>query len=231
MWEPQFALSEGGWRIIAPQLRGFDRGSSEKPAQSMDDYAGDVIDLLDALHLEEAVIGGLSLGGYVTFALFRRAPQYFQGMVLADTRSEADSPEGVEGRKKMIALVREQGPPAVAETMIPKLLAEETRQNQADVVERMRSLMLSNSTDVIAGAVTAMMGRQDSTPLLESIRCPTLVLVGEHDQLTPPALSREMHRRIEGSELVTIPDAGHLSNVEQPQTFNRALGDFLRRRF
>jgi pimeloyl-ACP methyl ester carboxylesterase len=197
----------------------------------MDDYAGDVIDLLDALHLEEAVIGGLSLGGYVTFALFRRAPQYFQGMVLADTRSEADSPEGVEGRKKMIALVREQGTPAVAETMIPKLLAEETRQNQADVVERMRSLMLSNSTDVIAGAVTAMMGRQDSTPLLESIRCPTLVLVGEHDQLTPPALSREMHRRIEGSELVTIPDAGHLSNVEQPQTFNRALGDFLRRRF
>ncbi len=109
MWEPQLALAANGWRVIAPHLRGFDGGSTDPAATSMDDYAGDVIDLLDALHVEDAVIGGLSMGGYVTFALLRHAPRYFRGLVLADTRPQADTPEGVEGRRKMLALVRRKG--------------------------------------------------------------------------------------------------------------------------
>src|SRR5262245_25639124 len=99
MWEGQLALAEGGWRVVAPQLRGMDGGSQELPVTSIDDYAADVIDLLDALGIDDAVIGGLSLGGYVTFALFRHAPRYFRGMLLADTRALADTPEGIEGRK------------------------------------------------------------------------------------------------------------------------------------
>ena len=104
MWEPQLVLAAHGWRVIAPHLRGFDGGPADPPATSIDDYAGDVIDLLDALHIDDAVIGGLSMGGYVAFALFRHAPRYFRGMVLADTRSQADTPEGVEGRKRMLQL-------------------------------------------------------------------------------------------------------------------------------
>ena len=95
--------------MIAPQLRGIDGGSADPPATSMDDYAGDVIDLLDALHVEDAVIGGLSMGGYVAFALFRLAPALLPGLVLADTRPQADTPEGVEGRKRMLALVAAKG--------------------------------------------------------------------------------------------------------------------------
>jgi pimeloyl-ACP methyl ester carboxylesterase len=193
----------------------MDGGTTESPAESMDDFAGDVIDLLDALRIERAVIGGLSLGGYVTFAMFRRAPHAFSGMILADTRPEADTPDGIEGRRRMLALVAEKGPAGVADAMLPKLLAEGTVRNQPEVVERVRSLVL------------AMMTRQDSTPLLGSIRCPTLILVGEHDQLTPPALSQNMHRAIPGSELAVISGAGHLANVDQPRAFNDALGGFL----
>ena len=229
MWEPQLPLSGHGWRIIAPELRAMDGGTTESPAESMDDFAGDVIDLLDALRIERAVIGGLSLGGYVTFAMFRRAPHAFSGMILADTRPEADTPDGIEGRRRMLALVAEKGPAGVADAMLPKLLAEGTVRNQPEVVERVRSLVLASSAAAIAGAVTAMMTRQDSTPLLGSIRCPTLILVGEHDQLTPPALSQNMHRAIPGSELAVISGAGHLANVDQPRAFNDALGGFLER--
>jgi pimeloyl-ACP methyl ester carboxylesterase len=231
MWQPQDALSALGWRIVAPQLRGLEGEAAGPPAASMDDYAADVVDLLDALHVHEAVIGGLSLGGYVTLAVFRRAPQYFRGMILADTRAESDTPEGLEGRRRMLDLLAHKGPAAVAEAMLPRLLSEDTRRNRPDVVDRVDALMRSASADGIAGAIAAMMTRQDSTALLSAIRCPAVVIVGEHDQLTPPAASRDMHRAIPGSELVTIPGAGHLSNLEKPDAFNRALGGFLERHF
>jgi pimeloyl-ACP methyl ester carboxylesterase len=230
MWEPQLALAAAGWRVIAPQLRGMDGGSTDRPARSMDDHAADLIDLLDALHLEEAVVGGLSMGGYVAFALLRHAPRYVRGLILADTRSQADTLEGVEGRKRMLALLQEQGAAAIADEMIPKLLGEHSRHSHPEVAERVRSLILASSTDAIGHAITALMTRADSTPLLSSIHCPTLIVVGEEDTLTPPALSEQMHKGIAGSEYVVIPKAGHLSNLEQPDAFNAALARFLEHR-
>ena len=230
MWEPQLALADHGWHVVAPELRGFDGGDADPRATSMDDYAGDVIDLLDALHVEDAVVGGLSMGGYVAFAVFRHAPRYVRALVLADTRSEADTPEGVACRKQMLQLVGEKGAPAIADTMIPKLLGETTRASRPDVVERVRSLILSSSSDAIAGAIRALMSRQDSTPLLPTIHCPTLVVVGEEDTLTPRQLSDLIHGAIAGSELAVIPKAGHLSSLEQPDAFNEVLTRFLTHR-
>jgi 3-oxoadipate enol-lactonase len=229
MWERQGMLAEHGWRVIMPQLRGFD-GDPREPGQSMDDYAGDVIDLVDALHVGDAVIGGLSLGGYVTLAMFRHAPRYFRGMVLADTRAEADSAEATANRQKMLALVRERGPRAVADEMLPKLIGETTARETPDLADRVRDLAVGSSAEALAGAVTAMMTRPDSTPLLASIHCPTLIVVGEEDRLTPPPLSQSLHQAIAGSELVTIPRAGHLSSLEQPDAFNAALVRFLTHR-
>jgi 3-oxoadipate enol-lactonase len=226
-WEPQLPLADRGWHVIAPHFRGFDGGDHDPPATSIDDFAGDVFDLLDALHVHEAVIGGLSMGGYVALSMFRRAPRYVQGLILADTRAEADSLEGIEGRKRMLALVREKGPSAVADEMIPKLLGNATRATHPETVERVRSLVLSNSTDAIAGAVAAMMTRPDSTALLAAIHRPTLILVGEEDVLTPRAFSDTLQRGIAGSELTVIPRAGHLSSIEQPGAFNDALARFL----
>src|SRR5204862_740687 len=106
MFEAQLAMAERGWHVVVPQLRRFDGGDGDPPASTIDDFAADVIDLADALHLEDAVIGGVSMGGYVAFAMFRHAPRYFQGIVLADTKAPGDTPEAVDGRKKMLDLVQ-----------------------------------------------------------------------------------------------------------------------------
>jgi 3-oxoadipate enol-lactonase len=230
MWEPQLALAQEGWRLIAPHLRGLDGAEQDPETVSVDDYAGDVIDLLDALHVDEAVIGGLSLGGYVTFAILRHAAARFRGMVLADTRPQADTLEAAEGRTRMLELLRSRGVPAVADDMLPKLLGDTTRRTRPDIAERTRSLILSSSERGVAGAIVALRSRPDSTPLLSSIRCPTLIVVGEEDTLTPPQISRDMHNAIPGSELVVVPAAGHLTSLERPEAFNQAVAAFLRHR-
>jgi 3-oxoadipate enol-lactonase len=227
MWERQLALSDRGWRVIAPDFRGFDDGSGDPPADSIDDYAGDVVDLLDALHVHDAVVGGLSMGGYVAFALLRQASRYVRGLILADTKATADTPEGVEGRKRMIELVDAKGPAAVAEEMLPKLLGETSRRTRPAVVERVRSLATSNSAEAIAGALRVLMTRPDSTPQLAGIHVPTLIVVGDEDTVTPLSAAAQMHRAIVGSELVTIAEAGHLTNLEQPDAFDTAMAHFL----
>ncbi len=230
MWEPQLELAESGWRVIAPHLRGADGGSALSPASSMDDHAADVVDLLDALRVEDAVIGGLSMGGYVALALFRRAPRYFRGLILADTRPQADSPDVIEGRKRLLELTRQKGAAAVAEELLPKLLGATTRREQPDMVARVRALVESNSPEVIGAFISSLMTRADSTDLLASIHCPTLILVGEEDVLTPPELSQDMQRAISGSVLNVIPGAGHLSSLERPMRFNEVVAQFLEHR-
>ena len=223
-------FSAAGWRVIAPHYRGMDGGEPDPPVRSMDDVAGDVIDLLDGLHIEDAVIGGLSLGGYVALAVFRHAHRYFRGLILADTRSEADTPEAIEGRNRMLVLVEAKGPAAIADEMLPKLLGETTRRDRPELVEQVRRLVLSNSAKAIGGAITALMTRADSTPLLPSIHCPTLIVVGSEDVITPPTMSEAMQRGIPGSALVVVPGAGHLSSLERPDAFNAAVAPFLEHR-
>jgi pimeloyl-ACP methyl ester carboxylesterase len=196
----------------------------------MDDYAGDVVDLLDALHIDESVIGGLSMGGYIAFAILRHAARYVHALVLADTKPQADSPEAIDGRKRLLQVLHDKGPAGVGDEMLPKLLGETTRREHPELVERVRQLVLSNSGEAIAGAIRALMSRPDSTPLLATIHVPTLILVGAEDSVTPLANAEEMHRAIGGSELVQIPRAGHLSNLEQPELFDAALARFLSHR-
>lgn len=230
MWEPQYTLADAGWRVVMPQFRGFDcRTPDGADVDSIDDYAGDVADLLSTLELEHAVIGGLSLGGYVAFALYRRAPQLFQALLLADTRPESDTPEARANRTRMIDLARTGGAAAIATEMVPRLLGATSSTTSPDLVERVRSLVLGNLPAAIEGALKAMMARPDSTPLLPTITVPTLVLVGGEDTLTPPSLSSAMTSKLPSAELVVVPDAGHLSNLEQPEAFNAALLRFLER--
>ncbi len=230
MWEPQLGMAARGWRLIVPELRGFGTSADARqdpPTTSIDDYAGDTIDLMDKLHLKDAVICGLSMGGYTAFAIYRRAPTYFRGLVLADTRSQADSPEAVANRKSMQQLARDKGSAAIADALIPKLVCDATRANNQPVVDHLRAQITGSSVDAIVGALQALMTRPDSTPMLSTIRIPTLILVGDQDALTPPPLSEQMHRDIHGSELVVVANAGHMSNMEQPAAFNDALGRFL----
>jgi pimeloyl-ACP methyl ester carboxylesterase len=162
--------------------------------------------------------------------MLRRASTYFRAMVLADTKSQGDSPEAVAGRKSMQQLARDKGAAAIADALVPKLLSEATLKGKPDVVSSLREQITGNSVESIVGALTAMMTREDSTPMLPGIRIPVQVIVGEQDALTPRPLSEQMHNDIPGSALAVIPGAGHMSNMEQPAAFNDVLGSFLDKR-
>jgi 3-oxoadipate enol-lactonase len=218
MWEPQFApLAEHGWRVVAPDLA----------SKTMDDCAGDVVDLLDGLHVQDAVVGGCSMGGYLAFNVFRLAANYVRALLLIDTRSQADAPSALEGRLKLIKAAEKQGPSAVLDEMIPKLLGETTRRERTEVVDRVRAMGMAHAGKAVADMVRVLMSRPDVTPLLPTIHVPTLIVVGEEDTITPVAMSQEMHEAIGGSELAVIPHVGHLPNLEQPDTFNAIVTRFL----
>ena len=226
MWRPQVERAPTGWRFVTPDLPGF--GTSWlPPAATIDQMAGEVLNVLDEQGVHRAVIGGLSMGGYVALALYRLAPERFSAMVLADTRAAADTEPQREGRRKMIATVREQGTAAIAEEMLPKLLGPTSERERPALGPQVRAMIEGNSKEVVAGALEAMMGRADSRPLLAHVSVPTLVICGEEDGLTPPADSEALRAGIRGSHLVLLPRAGHLSNLETPKSFSIALNSFL----
>jgi len=231
MWRPQLERIPDGWRFIAPDLLGFgpvqDLSSSSGGRITMEDYARGVGDFLDGLEIDTAIIGGLSMGGYVTFAMFRLAPERFTGAILADTRAEADTAEGRAGRAKMRDVLAERGAAAIADQMVPKLLSEGARRDQPDLVAWVRRTIEAQPAAALEGALAAMMGRPDSRADLRRMKVPTLVIVGEADEITPPEVATEMQQRLTRAQLVTIPGAGHLSNLEAPDAFSRALDDFL----
>jgi 3-oxoadipate enol-lactonase len=226
MWEP--VTVPEGWRAVAPALPGFD-GVDPPPAgsTSVDDYAHAILAFMDELHIDNAVIGGVSMGGYVSFALWRLARLRWRGLVLADTRAGADSEQARAGREKLLDLAKAQGSHAVADEMVTKLVGKTTRSRRPQLIDHVRRLIERQTGEGIAAAIVRLRDRPDSTPLLGEITVPTLVIVGEEDSVTPPSESEQMHARLEDAQLARIPEAGHLSCMENPAAFNAALGRFL----
>lgn len=229
LWEPQMRSIPAGWRLITPDLRGFG-GSTELDslsALSMADYADDVVDLLQELGIARAVIGGCSMGGYAALALYASAPELFEGLILANTRAGADSPEARANRRNMLALVDREGPSGISREMMPKLLGKGTQETNPAAEATVRRLIKQQSPIAIRSAIHRMMHRVDSVPLLAQVSVPTLVITGEEDEMIPVDESRRMAGAIPGAKLVIIPNAGHLANLEQPDAFNNALSTFL----
>lgn len=230
MWRQQLWAAPSGWRFLAPDFRGFGPEASLEVgngAPSIDDFARDVVDFLNALSIDQAVVAGLSMGGYAAFAVLRRAPERVAGLVLADTRATADSPEGRAGRLAMIERLDQVGVAALAEEMLPRLLGATTREQQPDLAPVIRRLILENSVQTVRAAILRMLSRPDSTGLLREISCPTLIVVGDQDALTPIPESQFMYERIDGANVEVLPQVGHMSNMEQPLGFNQALNGFL----
>jgi 3-oxoadipate enol-lactonase len=227
MWRPQLDRVPRGWRFIAPDLRGFGGSALDGIEVGMDDYALDTLALMDALDLDRAVVGGLSLGGYITFALFRLAPERIDGMILADTRSTSDSEDGVRARRALLETVRSHGATAVADEMLGKLLGDTTRRERPDLVAHVRRLIEANPTSGLEAAIYALMRRPDSTPDLPRIDCPTLVIVGQEDVVTPIDDAEPLHRTIKDSRLAVLPRAGHLSNLEAPEEFSHTITEWV----
>jgi pimeloyl-ACP methyl ester carboxylesterase len=233
MWEGQIEALSGRFRVIAPDLRGFGQ-SGERCLPSfpdtitMDQFADDLAALVDALGVGgPVVLCGLSMGGYIAFAFCRKYPARLRGLILCDTRAAADAPEAAAGRLETAERVLREGPGFVADSMLPKLLAPDTLAGRPEIVAAVRKVILATDPRGIAAALRGMRERPDSTPLLAQIACPTLVVVGQEDGLSPPETMQALARQIPNSRFVTIPGAGHLSPVEQPAATTAAITGFL----
>lgn len=226
MWRYQVDGIDG-WTRIAPDLRGA--GESESPASgySMARYADDLVAVVDAAGARSAVCCGMSMGGYAVFELLRRHPARVRALILCDTKSEADTPEGRRGRDELAAVARREGVASVGERLLPKLLGRTTRADRPAVVEAARAMVWRSSVDGVVGALEAMRDRPDSTPGLARISVPTLVVGGAEDELTPPTVMRSMAERIPGARYVEIEAAGHLAALERPEAVITVMTEFL----
>jgi len=224
MWKPQMDALKDVYRFLVPDLRGFGQSLGLPPALTLDHHADDLAALLDAKGIPRAAVMGLSMGGYIALALARKFPGKVSALVLADTRSTADSDEQKAGREKSIATARSpHGPATLTEGMLPKLLHEAA---PAALVEQVRGLGAGQAADGVANALAAMRDRPDQTAVLAGWSAPVLCIVGEFDVVTPPDDARKMALATHQGLLVTLLNAAHLSNLEQPQAFNDALRFF-----
>ncbi len=229
MWASQIQALSPAVRVICPDLRGFGDTEPMPGPYSVDELADDCRALLDNLGVKEpVVVGGLSMGGYIAFAFYRLFPERVAALVLAATRATADMPEGKQNRNKMISTAEVEGPYAIAQAMLPKMLAPQSYKSNPKLVETVREIMESASVEGIIGALYALRDRPDSSMLLRQIHCPALILHGENDQLIPFSEAEAMHAGIQGSILRKVPNSGHLLNMEQPDLFNQSVHEFVR---
>lgn len=228
MWTAQLETPPPDWRLIAPDFRGFG-GSGPAPADglTMDGAADDMAALLAHLEVPTAVVCGLSMGGYVAFAMLRRHARLLRGLVLCDTRAEPDTAETRAGRLEKAAGVRQSGTGAFISEMLPSLLSPFTLKNRPAVVSSVGVQLAEASAGAVSAALHGLAARPDSTPLLRSITVPTQVIAGADDRITPAGEARMMARAIPGARFDIVEDAGHLPNIEQPADFGVVLKAFL----
>ena len=230
VWEGEIAMFSARRHVIAPSLRGFGRTApfDETVPPSVDAMADDVAALLDALEVTSpAVVGGLSMGGYVALAFARRHPERLHALILADTRAEPDDAEAREKRDASIARIEREGTHAFIDGMLANVLGETTRASRPEVTERVRALMAGIAAPTIVKALVALRDRPDARPDLANIRVPVLVVAGTEDTVTPPSVAEAMAKVIPRAALALLPGAGHLTNLETPSAFHEAVERFL----
>jgi 3-oxoadipate enol-lactonase len=220
-------LKEQRYRLVTADLRGFGESTINNAVSTMELFADDVAGLMDTLGMRQAILCGLSMGGYAALAFLQKYPQRMNGLILADTRPGVDSDEVKANRERVARLAETRGNGAIADLHIPKLLSDHTRRNHPEVEAQIRRMIAAATPSGIAAASRGMAQRADLTHLLSTIAFPTLVIVGELDTLTPPEMVREYTAKIPAAQLAVIPHAGHLSNMEQPEAFFAVVRNFL----
>lgn len=227
LWKGQLPALKRRFRVLTYDLRGLGSSGLGEAPQLMESYAEDLLSLLDWVGERRTAVAGLSMGGYVALRALQKAPERFWALGLCDTRADADPDAAKLGRAAGVALLRKRGVGPFVDGMLPKLLAPQTLKRRPAVAKALRTMMLRSREDGAVNALVAMVSRMDSSSLLPQLRIPVLCLVGQHDAITPPALARGMARAAPKAKCVVLKGAGHVSNLERPAEFNRALMGFL----
>ena len=229
MWQAQVDAFAARYRVLTPDVFGFGASPLPEGGWSMDSMAETLAEALEEREIRQGVIlGGLSMGGYIALAFAKRFPERLRGLILADTRADADTPEMKTARNETSEFVTGSSAAALIEKQLPKMLSPKTHADKPDVLNRVRELAAKQSVGGVIAALAALRDRPDSTAALKTFDFPTLVIVGADDAITPPALAEEMVKELKRGMLSKIPDAGHLSNLEQPVAFNAAVENWVK---
>jgi pimeloyl-ACP methyl ester carboxylesterase len=226
MWRPQRdALASPALRVVTPDLAGF--GSAPGAITSLDDAADALAASLDGMGAPRVIVGGFSMGGYIALAFARRHAARLHGLLLVDTKAEPDTEDGKKGRYALAERARAEGKGVVIDAMLPRLVSDSSLNGRPDVVQQVLDIESGATLDGIVAALHAMAERPSSVDDLPRITVPTLVIVGKEDVITPVADAEAMASAIPAARLVIIPDAGHLTALEQPEAVNAAIRDWL----
>ena len=220
LWDPQVDSLRDVARVLAPDLPGFGTSTAPRTTMTMDDNADALAPSID----EPSVICGLSMGGYVALAFLAKYPDKVRGLILCNTRAGADDEKGREGRRASEKKVQDAGVPELANGMLPKML---TPSAPAELRSSVQAMMARQPAPGVIAALRGMAARPDRTPMLSSIRVPTLILTGRDDTLIPPSESEAMARAIPDNHLLILDGAAHLSNLEARVAFDAAVREFL----
>jgi 3-oxoadipate enol-lactonase len=227
MWDMQVKTLPDYYRSIAYDIRGHGASDAGDGQYTIEFFVDDLAALLDHLHIQQTILCGLSMGGYIAQRMYERFPARINGLILCNTKSSADSNEAKIKRAATIQAIRQHGVRTFAENFLKSIFWKETFHANPAAIELIRELIVTNSPLGICGTQLALAARTDTTHVLSTIKMPTLVMTGEYDILAPLSESRAMNEAITGSEFHIIPNAAHMSNLENSTEFNRVLLDFL----
>jgi 3-oxoadipate enol-lactonase len=227
IWESQVRTLEPSCRVLTYDVRGHGQSDPGDGQYLIEGFVDDLLELMRRVEMPSAALCGLSMGGYIALRAAEREPSSCRALVLCDTRSEADTDEARLKRAAAVRAIREKGVAEYAEAFLKQVFAPESFESRREAVEQVRGIIAATPARTLIGTLIALAARTDTTASLARLRIPALVVVGEHDAVTPVAAARALHERIAGSELAIIPGAGHLPNLERPEELNGRLLDFL----
>jgi len=227
MWKGQLDSLNSSYRLIACDIRGFGKSTDEETPLSIDLFSEDLIAFLDKLNIKKAIVCGLSMGGFIALNAIKKFPERFEALILCDTQCIADTTEVKENRYKAIDQINRDGVSIFNEKFIKSVFHPNSLTNKTELVENLSTVVFTNSKEIIIAGITALAGRPETCSSLSTIGIPTLIICGREDSVTPLVQSEFMHEHIEGSNLKIIDNAGHVSNLEQPEEFNKYLRNFL----
>ncbi len=227
MWKPQLEALKLNFRVISYDVRGHGASDVGDGPYRLDGFVEDLIAILDAFKIKKVTICGLSMGGYIALRAVERYPNRFEALILCDTKSTADTEEGKKRRMLTAELVKKSLVPSYAEESAKALFSAKTMAEKKEIVDFVKDMIRGNTVDGIVFTLSALAGRTDTTPALKQMALPALILTGEEDNITPPADGRAMAAALPNAKMYLIPQAAHLSNLENPQYFNEKLTAFL----